>query len=173
MRGPEELIPIGRIIGPHGIRGQVKLRSYSGNAETLRQVRTVYLVRQDGTAHEQTLGKLNENSGRFIVSFQGIAHIDQALPWAGCELCVKRRELPQLTDDEYYWDDLIGLAVETDGGITLGRITDIFETGSNDVYVVKSSDREYLIPAIADVISQVDLAAGVVVITPLDGLLDL
>jgi 16S rRNA processing protein RimM len=94
-------------------------------------------------------------------------------PLVGNELCLKRCNLPKLTEDEYYWSDLIGLQVETDDGILLGVIFDIFETGSSDIYVVRNEKREYLIPAIGDVVKQVDLDSGKIIITPLEGLLDL
>ena len=91
----------------------------------------------------------------------------------GSELCLKRSQLPVPNEDEYYWRDLIGLAVQTDQGIELGTLVDIFETGSSDIYVVHGPSKEYLIPAIADVITQIDIAGKKMVITPLDGLLDL
>ena len=91
----------------------------------------------------------------------------------GSELCLKRSQLPEPAEDEYYWRDLIGLIVFTDQGQELGKLVDIFETGSSDIYVVRGDEREYLIPAIADVISLVDISGNRMVITPLDGLLDL
>jgi 16S rRNA processing protein RimM len=81
--------------------------------------------------------------------------------------------LPEPEDGEYYWCDLIGLTVATVDGLELGTLREIFETGSSDIYVVRSAEREYLIPAIADVISRIDLKEGRMLITPLEGLLDL
>lgn len=173
MRNSEELIPIGKIIGTHGIKGQLKVHSYSGNFESLSAARTVALKSADGTLREFILKSTNANSGKFIIGLQDFDDIDQAKPLVGNELCLKRCHLPKLTDDEYYWSDLIGLHVVTDDGIPLGTIVDIFETGSSDIYVVRGEKREYLIPAIADVVKQVDLESGKIVITPLEGLLDL
>jgi len=91
----------------------------------------------------------------------------------GSELCLKPSQLPVPEEGEFYWRDLIGLAVFTDQGVELGTLVDIFETGSNDIYVVRGSTKEYLIPAIADVIADVDIPGKKMIITPLDGLLDL
>jgi 16S rRNA processing protein RimM len=113
------------------------------------------------------------NSGKFIIGFKGCDDINLIEPFLGNEVCLKRGQLPGLEADEYYWSDLIGLQVFTDEGTLLGKIADIFETGSSDIYVVRGGDREYLIPAIADVIKTVDPPGGKIVITPLDGLLDL
>jgi 16S rRNA processing protein RimM len=173
MRNLEELIPVGKIIGTHGIKGQLKVHSYSGNFESLRAARSVILKSADGTSRAFTVKSVNANSGKFIIGFIDFDDIDQVKPLVGNELCLKRGDLPELTADEYYWNDLIGLQVVTDEGVLLGAVAEIFETGSSDIYVVRGKDREYLIPAIADVVRQVDLASGKIVITPLDGLLDL
>jgi 16S rRNA processing protein RimM len=173
MLDSEELIPVGKIIGTHGIKGQLKVHSYSGNFESLSAARSVALKSADGTLHEFILKSFNANSGKFIICLQDFDDIDQVKPFVGNELCLKRCQLPKLTDDEYYWSDLIGLQVVTDDGRLLGTIAEIFETGSSDIYVVRADKREYLIPAIGDVVKQVDLVSGKIVITPLEGLLDL
>lgn len=173
MRDSEELIQVGKIIGTHGIKGQLKVHSYSGNCESLSAARSVILKAADGTLSEFLLKSFNSNSGKFIICLTDFHDIDQVKPLVGCELFLKRCNLPKLSEDEYYWRDLIGLQVYTDDGILLGTIVDIFETGSSDIYVVRNEKREYLIPAIGDVVKQVDLVSGKIIITPLDGLLDL
>ena len=173
MRDSEELIPVGKIFGTHGIKGHLKVHSYSGNFESMSAARSVVFKSADGTLREFTLTSFNANSGKFIIGLQDFDDIDQVKHLVGNELCLKRSQLPKLTEDEYYWSDLIGLQVLTDDGALLGTIADIFETGSSDIYVVRGTSREYLIPAIGDVIQQIDLVNGRVIITPLDGLLDL
>jgi len=173
MRDSEELIPVGKIIGTHGLKGQMKLHSYSGNVESLTAARSVTLKSASGTLQEFTIKGFNANSGKFIISLQGVDDISLVDPLLGNEVCLKRGQLPGLGEDEYYWSDLIGLQVVTDDGTLLGTVADIFDTGSSDIYVVRGEGREYLIPAIADVIKTVDPEGGRIVITPLDGLLDL
>jgi 16S rRNA processing protein RimM len=173
MRDTEELIPVGKIIGTHGVRGQMKLHSYSGNFDSLGAGRSVLLKKADGTLHGFTLKGAKANNGKFIISLTGFDDMDSVEPLMGSELCIKRSNLPEPDEDEYYWCDLIGLQVFTDEGILLGSITDIFETGSSDIYVVNSGDREYLIPAIGTVIKSIDLDNGRIIVTPLEGLLDL
>jgi|PlaIllAssembly_1097288.scaffolds.fasta_scaffold31722_2 16S rRNA processing protein RimM len=173
MRDPEELIPVGKIIDTHGIKGQLKVHSYSGNADSLGSARSVTLKSPSGVLTEFALKGFKPNVGKFIISLGGHDDINQVLPLLGYEICLKRGQLPDLDEDEYYWSDLIGLSVVTEDGTMLGKIADIFETGSNDVYVVRGGEREHLIPAIADVIKEIDPAGGKVVIVPLDGLLDL
>ena len=173
MRDTEELIPVGKIIGTHGIKGQLKLHSYSGNPDSLSAAASLTLKSPGGVLQEFTVNCFKANSGKFIIGLQGLDDINLVQPFLGYEVCLKRGQLPGLEDDEYYWSDLIGLQVFTDDGNLLGTLEDIFETGSSDIYVVRGSGREYLIPAIADVIKAVDPEGGRIVITPLDGLLDL
>lgn len=173
MIDQEELVPVGKIIGTHGIRGLLKVFSYSGNIDSLKSVRSVFLKGKDGALREYDIKSVSAHAGGFIVGLNDFSDINQVLSLSGSELCLKRSQLPTPDDDEYYWCDLIGLVVHTDEGIELGTIVDIFETGSSDIYVVRGDAKEYLIPAIADVIAHVDLPGNKMIITPLEGLLDL
>lgn len=167
------MITVGKIIATHGIKGQLKVFSYSGNIESLQNSGSAFLKGKNGLLQEYGIRGVSAHSGGFLLSLDSFNDINQVLPLVGSELCLKRSQLPEPGEDEYYWRDLIGMTVFTDQGQELGKLVDIFETGSNDIYVVRGDEREYLIPAIADVIAQVDIGGNKMVITPLDGLLDL
>lgn len=173
MNDQDELIAVGKISGTHGIKGHLKVFSYSGNIESLQHSGTVLFKLKTGQLQEHCIKSVSAHAGGFIVSLADFDDINQVLSLVGGELCLKRSQLPEPAEDEYYWRDLIGLKVVTSQGVELGQIADIFETGSSDIYVVRNADKEYLIPAIADVISHVDIPGNKMVITPLDGLLDL
>lgn len=173
MPTPDTLIPVGKIVGTHGIKGLLKLNSYSGNLETLQSARTVTLKSMQGALREYEITSIAPHGGKPLIGLKGLDDIDQVLPLVGSEVCLMRNQLPETDEDEYYWCDLIGLRVITVDGTELGTVADIFETGSSDIYVVKGGGREYLIPAIADVISNVNLKNGCILVTPLEGLLDL
>lgn len=173
MTDKNELVPVGKIIGTHGIKGLLKVYSYSGNINSLQSAETVILKGKDDTLREFTLKSVSAHAGGFILGLDNFSDINQVLFMTGSELCLKLSQLPVPDKDEYYWRDLIGLAVHTDQGVELGTLVDIFETGSSDIYVVRGSSKEYLIPAIANVIASIDIPGGKMIITPLDGLLDL
>lgn len=173
MTDYDELVPVGKIIGTHGIKGLLKVFSYSGNIESLKSASTAFLKGKDGVLREFPVKSVSPHAGGFILGLDSFSDINQVLSLHGSELCLKQSELPDPEEDEYYWRDLIGLAVHTDNGALLGTIIDIFETGSSDIYVVRGESKEYLIPAIADVIAHVDIAGKKMIITPLEGLLDL
>lgn len=173
MTDNDELVTVGKIIGTHGIKGLLKVFSYSGNIQSLQSAKSVFLKEKSGTISEHTIKSVAAHAGGFILGLDGFADINEVLPMNGSELCLKLSQLPPPGEDEYYWRDLIGLSVFTDQGVKLGTLADIFETGSSDIYVVRGGIKEYLIPAIADVISVVDVPGKKMIITPLDGLLDL
>lgn len=173
MTDNDELIPVGKIIGTHGIKGLLKVYSYSGNIESLQSVDTVFLKGKDGTVSGFVKKSVKSHSGGFILGVGEFSDINQVLNLVGSELCIALSQLPIPDENEYYWRDLIGISVYTDQGVSLGLLADIFETGSSDVYVVRDNSKEYLIPAIAEVITHVDILGKKMIITPLEGLLDL
>lgn len=168
------LVLLGKVVGTHGIRGQLRVASFSGESETFLSLDEVILKDASGKEESFDVAAASAHGRKILLSLKGMADINQVLPLVGRELYVRRSQLPPLAEDEYYWFDLIGLRVVTDGGRELGRLESIMETGSNDVYVIRSADKqEYLIPAIAEVVKAIDLDAGVMTISPLEGLLDL
>lgn len=173
MDGESRLIVLGRVTGTHGIRGELKIHSYSGRLETFQALRRLTLRNGDGTCETYPIGSVRRHKKWILVRFEGVDDINRVLNLVGREVVARRSELPEPDEDEFYWDDLIGLEVHTVDGRILGVLEEIFETGSNDVYAVRDGRREYLIPAIADVIVSVDLAAGRMTVAPPEGLLDL
>jgi 16S rRNA processing protein RimM len=167
------LILIGKISGTHGIRGQVRIVPYSGDPGSITSLRTLLLSAPHGNYESFEIAGATEHKKRALVTFRGLDHIDQALPLVGREVYVRRDQLPELPEGEFYWYDLMGVAVTTEDGENLGEIADILETGGNDVYVVRSGEREFLIPATTDVVLEVDLDHRKMVVRPLEGLLDL
>jgi 16S rRNA processing protein RimM len=173
MSGLDELIPVGKIIGTHGIKGLLKVHSFSGNIESLQSCRTITVKSATGALAQFGMKSVVPHAGKLMIGLTGLDDINLAEPLVGSEICLMRHQLPEPEDNEYYWCDLIGLQVFTLDGRDLGTVADIFETGSSDIYVVRGAEREYLIPAISTVISSIDLKTGRILITPLEGLLDL
>ena len=105
---------------------------------------------------------------KFILALlEGVQSRAEAEQLRGKVVLVDAAELPPLDADEYYWQDILGMRVVTEDGGNVGTITEIFPTGSNDVYVVREGEREVLIPAIKDVVVSIDTKARTMVIRPL------
>jgi len=167
------LVEVGRIVGPHGVRGEVRLQPHNPNSATLTNVERITL-RGGEPGLEQTHRVLAaRRHGRFVLlRLEGVESVEQAEELVGWALCVRRDELSPPRAHEAYYIELLGSTVELDTGEALGVVREIFSTGSNDVLIVDSSEREYLVPFIADVIVRVDAARRLVVIHRIPGLLD-
>lgn len=164
---------IGKITGTHGIKGMLRLYLYSGDDSTLRAVDELVLRHPDGREHGITVTALQLHGRKSLLSLKGCDDINAAQRLVGGELLVRRDQFPETDEGEYYWADLIGLEVITHDGAHLGTLKEIIETGSNDVYVVQGGEKEYLIPALDDVIGKIDLETKTMTVSPPDGLLDL
>jgi 16S rRNA processing protein RimM len=159
----EQRVVLGRVSGLFGVKGWVKLHSFTEPPENLLAYRDLEL----GLAGRWRAVRLEEARphGRGLIGrFAGIADRDAAAALLDAELAVDRTGLPATAADEYYWADLVGLAVETVDGLALGRVDHLIETGAHDVLVV-SGERERLIPWVpGQYVTEVDLAGGRIVV---------
>ena len=153
----QEHVLIGKIVGIHGLKGTNKLRSYAESLSVFSPGRSILVRDLRGREASYEIHWVKPHTGNPLVSFKGIANRDQAKTLIGAELFIPQSELPELDEDTYYWYDLIGIEVVTMTGESLGRIESIIETGSNDVYIVKSNEKEVLIPALESVVLEIDL----------------
>jgi 16S rRNA processing protein RimM len=168
------MVPVGKIVKPHGVRGEMKVYPYSGNPENFALYRTVLLVRQpDDTPQPHELRNCR-SQGRFaVMSLQGVDDRTAAEALIGCTVLVERQEFPETAEGEFYWHDLQGMAVVTAGGIHLGRVSSMLATGAHDIMVVTGTGQEYLIPALDGFVVEIDREAGRIVVDPPEGLLDI
>ncbi len=164
---------LGKVAATHGIRGELRIAVFSGQFETILSLSSLLIKRPDGGMEKFEFAAKAARGNKLIVAFIGYESINKVSHLVGRELYTTRGELPELAVGEFYWCDLLGLKVVTDAGITLGFVTDIIATGSNDVYVVKNDEREYLIPALDDVVLDIDLENETMLVSPPEGLLDL
>ena len=164
----EERLSIGKIIGLHGVRGEVKVLVY-GDMEDFTW-KEVFLA-GGGVPRILRVEGARRHKGFFLVKLEGLDTRDAAGKLVGFELQVPRGELPELSDEEYYYFDLEGLEVWTDENKFLGRVVKIFPTGSNDVFEVKGPLGDVLIPAIEDVVREVDLEGKRITVHLLEGLI--
>jgi 16S rRNA processing protein RimM len=152
------MVVMGRVIAPHGVRGWVRVRPFTETAGSLANYPCWWLG-GDATWVPWTVESVEAHPQGLAAKLQGCDDRDAAAALARVHVAVPRAALPEAGANEYYWSDLIGLAVLNDEGESLGTVTALIETGANDVLVV-AGDRERLIPFIAPVIREVDLDGG-------------
>ena len=155
---------MGRVIAPFGVKGWLKLQSFSASPENLLRFPTWWIENESGW-RECKVEDAKVQGGTVVAKLEGCEDRDEAARYRGLEVAVLRESLPAAESNEFYWADLIGLAVVNEADENLGSVTRVFETGANDVLVVKGQDAnasERLIPFIEDVVRKVDIAGGVI-----------
>jgi len=152
-------VVLGRISGLFGVRGWVKVYSYTEPREAVLDFDRWLLGRRDGW-HEARVAEGQRHGKTVIARLDGYVDRDQAAELIGVEIGVPRDELPETEEGRFYWSDLEGLRVVHRDGTELGKVAYLLETGANDVMVVKG-EQERLIPFVMDeVVLGVDLAKG-------------
>jgi 16S rRNA processing protein RimM len=139
--------------------GNLKLRSYAESPDIFAPGCLLLAARGDGTEKVYEIKWAQAHGRATLLSLKGVADRGQAEDLVGWDLFIDKVKLPELDPGTYYWADLIGMDVFGGDGVRLGRLESIFRTGSNDVYVVTDAGRELLVPAIASVVTAVDLTA--------------
>ncbi|WP_110667142.1 ribosome maturation factor RimM [Salinicola halophilus] len=160
---------LGRLTSPHGVKGWLKVYSYTSPAQNLFEY-PAWNLSLRGQHETRKLLDARVQGKALVVRLEGIDTRELAEQWAGADVLMDKTALPELDSDEYYWYQLEGLEVHTRDELQLGRIDHLFETGANDVLVVKPvtggyDDRERLLPFLpGDVIVAVDLESGVMTV---------
>ena len=154
-----QLINVGEISGIFGVKGWVKIFSFTQPRENILQY-SPWQISQSGELQEIEVLKGKRQGKTIVACLKGIETREQAAQLIGSKVQISKDLLPETDHDEYYWHDLIGLKVETLGGIDLGVVDSMLETGANDVLVVKG-DRERLIPFLQpDTVVNINIETG-------------
>lgn len=164
---PPEYLVIGRVVRPHGIRGQVLVALETDDAHRFNCLERIFL---GDTALPVGVQGARPHKGGVILTLWGITTRNAAEQLRGQWVKIPRDEAITLTEDEYFVYQIVGLAVVTQTGERIGQVDEVLFTGANDVYVVRTPQGELLLPAIADVVHRVDLVAGQIVVTVPPGL---
>ena len=160
----EDLVVLGKITSVHGVRGEVKIYSFTDPIDNLLDYRQ-WTLKRDGDVRQMELVSGRLQGKVLVAKLKGLDDREVARTFAGFDICVPREQLPDLDDGEFYWYQLVGLKVIDLQGQLLGRVDHLLETGANDVMVVKPcagslDDRERLLPYTEQCVQQVDLVAG-------------
>jgi 16S rRNA processing protein RimM len=164
-----DLFVIGEIVKTRGLHGCLKVLCYVETKNTFSKLKFVYIEKSSGQKDRFVLRKIDVSGKILFVELEGISNVESAQALVGCKVFLPEDMLEELPEGEYYWRDIIGLDVYTEEGKWIGKIESVFPTGSNDVYVCKG-EREILLPAIAEVIRNIDVNRRVMTVRLLEGL---
>jgi 16S rRNA processing protein RimM len=155
--GEPVFLVIGKIFKPHGLKGEVSADIFSKNVDSLPDGKSIYI----GEKHiPSRINKIRKNNKKFLISFLDHPKIEDVEFFRNNLIYLKEEELPELSDGEYYINDLIGLNVFSTDNEFLGIISEVLLTGANDVYVIQPDEehkQELLLPAIKEVIKNVNI----------------
>ena len=164
-------LEIGQIVNTFGIKGMVKVKPFTDDIRRFDELKTVY-VEKNNNQTEYEIEEVKYHKDMVLIKFKGIDKVEQAEMLRNSYLTVSRDSVEKLEEGRYYIVDLLGLEVYTDEQILLGTLEDIFNTGSNDIYVVKDNQgKQILLPAIQDVIKQIDIENKKIIVHLLPGLI--
>ena len=164
-------LEIGQIVNTFGIKGMVKVKPFTDDIRRFDELKTVY-VEKNNNQTEYEIEEVKYHKDMVLIKFKGIDKVVQAEMLRNSYLTVSRDSVEKLEEGRYYIVDLLGLEVYTDEQILLGTLEDIFNTGSNDIYVVKDKQgKQILLPAIQDVVKQIDIENKKIIVHLLPGLI--
>ena len=167
----QKKLEIGQIVNTFGIKGFVKVNPFVDNISRFDTLKKVY-VKRNKTVKEMEVEEVKYHKNMVLVKFKGVDRVEDAEPLRNAYLEVDRENAIELQEGEYFIADLLGLNVITEEGKILGKLDDIFNTGSNDIYVVKTEDgKQLLLPAISEVIKEINLEENKIVVHLLEGLI--
>ena len=151
---------MGRISGAFGVKGWVKLQPFTAAPESLIAY-SHWWISGESRWQEHRVEAAQVQANAVVAKIVGCDDRDAAALYRGRDVAVSRGAFPETGENEYYWADLIGLAVANLQGVELGRVSEVIETGANDVLVVQG-ERERLIPFTEEAVKEVDVASGVI-----------
>ena len=165
----KEYLEAGKIVNIHGIRGEVKIMPYCDSPELLCEFDRLFLGK---SLKEIYIQRSRVQKNMVICKIEGIDSPEQAEKLRNKVLYIWREDV-ELDDDAYFIQDLIGIEVyDADSGRFYGTLNDVMQTGANDVYSIKNGNKNYLVPAIADVVVDTDIDSGIMTIRVPEGLFD-
>ena len=166
----QEYFEIGQIVNTHGVKGQVKVNPFTDDLERFEELESILVIKNKDMI-EMKIEEVKYHKNMVLIKFKGIENPEQADLLRQCYLLVDRADEEPLEEGTYYIVDMIGLEVYTEEGELLGILEDIFNTGSNDIYVVKNElGKQILLPSIPDVIKKIDMPNKKVIVHLLPGL---
>lgn len=166
-----EYLEIGQIVNTNGLKGLVTVNPFTDDITRFEDLETVYILYHNELI-KMTIEDVKYKKNQVLLKFKGIDTIEEAEKYRECYIKIDRKDAVELPKDTYFIADLLGLEVFTSDNRLLGKIDDVFQTGSNDVYVVKDEKgKQILLPAISDVVKKVDLENKKIIIELIEGLI--
>ena len=163
-------LELGQIVNVRGLKGEVKVNSYSEDPNRFEKIKSI-IIKQKNQEQEYEIEKVSYTKNQVVLKLKNIDTIEEAEKLRNAIILIDREKLGELPKGVYYIADLIGLDVYTDTNDYLGKVDDIFNTKSNDVYVIKDDlGKNKLLPGIPEIIKEISLENGKIIVHLIEGL---
>ncbi len=166
----DKIIPLGQLIKPHGIKGELKILFFNEDSKALKSNQVVHLRALDDDVFEHKIERISYSLKKNRVKFFEIDTVEDAEKMRNWSVCVLRSDLPKLSDGEYYLNDLIDYSLNDSSGKFYGLVKDVLSFPANNVLSILWNEKEYLIPLIDDVILNMKHENKIIIIDPIEGL---
>ena len=172
----QEYLEIGQIVNTFGVKGMVKVNPFTDDITRFDKLKKVYICKkasmEEVEIEEVEIEEVKYHKNMVLLKIKGINDMNQAEKCKGLYLKIHRKDAIKLPKDTYFIADLLGLEVYTDEGVLLGKVDDIYNTGSNDIYVVKDNlGKQILLPGTKEVLKEISLEKEKIVVHLIKGLI--
>lgn len=165
-----QYLEVGQIVSTHGVKGEVKVNPWCDSPDFLKKLKTLYFDKDGQKPIKVKSSRVHKNV--VLINLDGIDSIEKASALRNKILYMNRKDA-KLDENSFFIQDLIGcLVLDADSGKSYGELSDVSSTGANDVWHIKQGSKEYLIPAIPDVVIETKVEENLVIIRPLKGIFD-
>ena len=166
----QEYFEIGQIVNTFGIKGFVKVNPFTDDMQRFEELQSVFVIKNKESI-EMHIEEVKFHKNVVLIKFKGIEDINMAEKYKGCYIRINRKDARKLPKDTYFIADLIGIKVYDDNGNLLGKVDDIYNNKSHDIYVVKNDlGKQILLPSTKEVIKQIDIDNDKIVVHLIEGL---
>ena len=167
----EKYLEIGQIVNTNGLKGILKIKPLTDDITRFEDLEAVYIEKAKELI-KYNIQEVKYNKNMVLLKLEGIDDISEAEKYKNCYIKINREDALKLEENSYFVVDIIGLEVYTEEEELLGKVIEVFSTGSNDVYTIKNSEgKEILLPAISEVIKNVDIPNKKIVVHLMEGLI--
>lgn len=165
-------ILLGKVLRPHALEGRLYVQSYAESEASFEEAGEIFLKSSSGEIRAYRVLSSRPHKNGVLMKLNGVNSLEEAETLRGAEILVPVEAIPR-KEGEYLWHELMGLRVLLETGEQIGTITHILRAGSNELYVVGHGKKEVFVPATVEVVKEIDLEKGMMIISAMEGLLDL
>ena len=168
----ESLVTVGQVVNTHGHKGEVRVWPLTDFLDRFKE-KTSFIFDLNGKIRTLTVDQARIHKNMVVIRFTEIMDMSSAEELKGGYLKVTKSELAELPQDAFFIFEIVGMDVETVGGEMLGKVKDVLQAGAGDLYLVSGQEKDYMIPAVKDIVLRIDRENRLITVNPPEGLLDL